>query len=80
MVRLRNTSPFYLAEGVDLGDYRARVRLRRAARRVAKRGLAVRPRIITREEFLKLIPAPDKVFLAAAKRAVINAGLSEEVV
>ena len=37
MVRLRNTSPFYLAEGVDLGDYDARVRLRRAARRVVKR-------------------------------------------
>jgi len=33
MVRLRNTSPFYLAEGVDLGDYASRVRLRRAARR-----------------------------------------------
>lgn len=35
MVRLRNTSPFYLAEGVDLGDYN-RVRLRRAARRILK--------------------------------------------
>jgi hypothetical protein len=38
MVRLRNTSPFYLTEGVDFGDYSARVRLRRAARRVVKRG------------------------------------------
>ena len=39
MVRLRNSSPFYLAEGVDFGDYAARIRLRRAARRVVKRGL-----------------------------------------
>lgn len=38
MVRLRNTSPFYLTEGVDFGDYSARVRLRRAARRIVKRG------------------------------------------
>lgn len=42
MVRLRNTSPFYLAEGVDLGDYDVKVRLRRAARRVVKRGLMAR--------------------------------------
>lgn len=42
MVRLRNTSPFYLAEGVDFGDYEARIRLRKAARRVAKRAMAVR--------------------------------------
>ena len=42
MVRLRNTSPFYLAEGVDFGDYDAKVRLRRAARRVAKRAAARR--------------------------------------
>jgi hypothetical protein len=33
-----------------------------------------------RENFLKLVPAPDDVFLAAAKRAVINAGLADEVV
>jgi hypothetical protein len=39
MVRLRNSSPFYLAEGVDFGDYGSRIRLRRAARRVAERGL-----------------------------------------
>lgn len=38
MVRLRNSSPFYLIEGVHFGDYDARVRLRRAARRVAERG------------------------------------------
>lgn len=38
MVRLRNSSPFYLTEGVDFGDYSARVRLRRAARRIVKRG------------------------------------------
>ena len=33
-----------------------------------------------RENFLKLIPVPDDVFLAAAKRAVINAGMADEVV
>jgi hypothetical protein len=33
-----------------------------------------------REDFLKLIPVPDDVFLAAAKRAVISAGLTDEVV
>jgi hypothetical protein len=46
MVRLRNTSPFYLAEGVDLGDYDAKVRLRRAARRVVKRGLTAQSEAI----------------------------------
>src|SRR3984893_9505980 len=35
MVRLRNSSPFYLAEGVDFGDYRVRIRIGRGARRVA---------------------------------------------
>lgn len=46
MVRLRNTSPFYLAEGVDFGDYQARVRLRKAARRVVKRGLSAPPVLV----------------------------------
>src|SRR3984893_412105 len=40
MVRLRNSSPFYLCEGVDFGDYNMRIRIRRAARRIAERGLA----------------------------------------
>jgi hypothetical protein len=39
MVRLRNSSPFYLAEGIDLGLYGSRIRLRRATRRVVERGL-----------------------------------------
>jgi hypothetical protein len=43
MVRLRNSSPFYLAEGVGFGDYRMRVRIARAARRVAERGLTAPP-------------------------------------
>lgn len=43
MVRLRNSSPFYLAEGVDFGDYRVRIRIGRAARRVAERGLTESP-------------------------------------
>jgi hypothetical protein len=34
----------------------------------------------SREDFLKAIPLPDDVFLAAAKRAVISAGLTDEVV
>ena len=36
MVRLRNSSPFYLCEGVDFGDYKMRIRIRRAARRSQK--------------------------------------------
>jgi hypothetical protein len=40
MVRLRNSSPFYLAEGVDFGDYKMRIRISRAARRIVERGLA----------------------------------------
>jgi hypothetical protein len=42
MVRLRNSSPFYLAEGIHFGDYDTRVRLRRAARRIVERGLSAR--------------------------------------
>jgi hypothetical protein len=42
MVQLRNSSPFYLAEGVDFGGYDMRVRIRRAARRVVERGLGQR--------------------------------------
>lgn len=38
MVRLRISSPFVLAEGVDFTDYNLRVRIRRAAKRVAERG------------------------------------------
>jgi hypothetical protein len=37
MVRLRNSSPFFLTEGVDFGDYDRRIRIARAARRVAQR-------------------------------------------
>jgi hypothetical protein len=40
MVRLRISSPFVLAEGVDFTDYDLRLRIRRAARRVAERGFA----------------------------------------
>jgi hypothetical protein len=40
MVGLRNSSPFYLAEGIHFGDYDMRVRLRRAARRIVERGLS----------------------------------------
>src|ERR1700737_4394791 len=39
MVRLGNSSPFYLAEGAECGDYGFRIRLRRAAVRVVERGL-----------------------------------------
>jgi hypothetical protein len=42
MVKLRNSSPFYLAEGVHFGDYDTKVRLRRAARRIVERGLGAR--------------------------------------
>ncbi len=40
MTRLRITSPFYLAEGVDFAGYALRLRIRRAARRIARRGAA----------------------------------------
>jgi hypothetical protein len=43
MVRLRNSSPFYLCEGVDLRDYKLRIRISRAARRIVERGLAGHP-------------------------------------
>ena len=42
MVRLRSSSPFFLAEGVHFGDYDTRIRLRRAARRIVERGLSAR--------------------------------------
>jgi hypothetical protein len=45
MVRLRNSSPFYLAEGVDFGGYGGydvRIRIARAARRAVERGLSAR--------------------------------------
>jgi hypothetical protein len=44
MVRLRISSPFVLAEGVDFTDYDLRLRIRRAAKRVAERGLGSRTR------------------------------------
>jgi hypothetical protein len=44
MVRLRNTSPFYLAEAIDFGDYDHRIRIARAARRIAQRSMGGRPR------------------------------------
>jgi hypothetical protein len=47
MVRLRISSPFVLAEGVDFSDYDLRLRIRRAAKRVAERGLASRQRLAT---------------------------------
>jgi hypothetical protein len=37
-------------------------------------------RIRRREEFLTSVPAPDKVFAAAARRAMTSAGLDKEVV
>lgn len=44
MVRLRLSSPFFLADGVDFTDYDFRLRIRRAARRIVERGLARRSR------------------------------------
>lgn len=37
-------------------------------------------RLRRREEFLRNIPAPDDVFIAAAKNAVMSAGIGNEVV
>jgi hypothetical protein len=44
MVRLRNSSPFYLTEGIDFGDYDHRIRIARAARRIAQRSIGSRRR------------------------------------
>jgi hypothetical protein len=44
MVRLRNSSPFALAEGVNFGDYDRRIRIARAARRIAQRSTRVEAR------------------------------------
>jgi hypothetical protein len=44
MVRLRASSPFVLAEGIDFTDYDLRLRIRRAARRVVLRASSARPR------------------------------------
>lgn len=43
MVRLRASSPFVLAEGIDFTDYDLRLRIRRAAKRVALRAFASQP-------------------------------------
>lgn len=40
MVRLRLTSPFLLAAGIDFTDYRFRLRIGKAARRVAERRIS----------------------------------------
>ena len=40
IARLRNSSPFYLAEGLDFAPDDVRLRIRRAAKRVVERGLA----------------------------------------
>jgi hypothetical protein len=40
MVRMRSSSPFVLAEGIDFTNYDLRLRIQRAARRVVERGLA----------------------------------------
>jgi hypothetical protein len=44
MVRLRSSSPFAVAEGVDFTDYHLRLRIQRAAGRVVARGLACKSR------------------------------------
>jgi hypothetical protein len=44
MVRLRISSPFVLAEGIDFTNYDLRLRIRRAAKRTVERGLARRRR------------------------------------
>ncbi len=36
MVRLRNSSPFYLCEGVDFRDYEMRISISRSARRIVE--------------------------------------------
>jgi hypothetical protein len=61
MVRPRNSSPFYLAEGVDFGGYDVRIRIARAARRAVERGLSARNRG-------NPLPSPGAISEAAAIR------------
>jgi hypothetical protein len=44
MMRLRNSSPFYLVEDVRIIDYDTRIRISRAARRIVERGIAAQRR------------------------------------
>jgi hypothetical protein len=44
MVRLRNSSPFYLVEEVRITDYDIRIRISRAARRIVERAVAAHRR------------------------------------
>jgi hypothetical protein len=44
MMRLRNSSPFYLIEDVRITDYDTRIRISRAARRIVERGIAAHRR------------------------------------
>ncbi len=37
-------------------------------------------RIRSREDFLAQVPAPDEIFVAAARRAVMSAGFDTEIV
>jgi hypothetical protein len=78
MVRLRNSSPFFLTEGVDFGEYDRRIRIARAARRIAQR--SIRGEARRQRRILDLIPDPDEAFHRAARNAAIHAGLSEETV
>lgn len=44
MVRLRNSSPFYLVDDARIIDYNTKIRISRAARRIIERGIAARRR------------------------------------
>lgn len=44
MVRLRNSSPFYLVDDARIIDYNTKIRISRAARRIVERGIAARRR------------------------------------
>jgi hypothetical protein len=84
MVRLRNHPPFYLCEGVDIGDYKMRIRIRRAASpdvrplprsadaspfSVVDRAAALRPlAVIVRADHDRRLLAAAAVFLQKARR------------
>ena len=48
MKRLRLSSPFVIAEGIDFTDVNLRRRIRRAAKRIVERGLAANYAVSTR--------------------------------
>lgn len=73
MVRLRNSSPFYLAEGVHFGGYFRRGRLRRAARRLVARSASTERLVLTTRSETntpEIVTVPERKAREAQRRRV----------